>query len=100
MSTMSLDVTIVRPRRVLRLAAMIGSATATGVVIGLLIAGTVFSTATGPKTGVSASLNQPVAALEPVTFEIAPSPVVEANGQFFFGTGDGSAGYYSVRPVQ
>jgi hypothetical protein len=29
-----------------------------------------------------------------------PSPVIEANGQFFFGTGDGSVGYYSERPVQ
>ena len=97
MITMNLDVTTVRPRRVLRLAALIGSA-AVGIVIGLLTAGTFFSAATGPKAGVS--LNQPVAALEPVTFEIVPSPVVEANGQFFFGTGDGSAGYYSERPVQ
>ncbi len=94
MITMNLDVTTVRPRRVLRLAALIGS----GIVIGLLTAGTFFSAATGPKAGVS--LNQPVAALEPVAFEIVPSPVVEANGQFFFGTGDGSAGYYSERPVQ
>ena len=99
MSTMSLDVTSVRPRRVLPWAAMIGSAAA-GVVIGLLTGGTFFSAATGPKAGVSASLNQPVAALELVTFEIVPSPVVETNGQFFFGTGDGSAGYYSEQPVQ
>jgi len=99
MSTMSLDVMSVHPRRVWRLAAMIGAAAATAVVIGLLTAGT-FSAATGPKAGVSASLNQPVAALERVTFKIEPSPVVETNGQFFFGTGDGSAGYYSERPAQ
>ena len=71
MITMNLDVTTVRPRRVLRLAALIGSA-AVGIVIGLLTAGTFFSAATGPKAGVS--LNEPVAALEPVTFEICPPP--------------------------
>ena len=37
MSTMSLDITTVRPRRVLRWAAIIGGA-ATAVVIGLLTA--------------------------------------------------------------
>ena len=41
-----------------------------------------------------------MAALGPVTFEIVPSPVIDTNGQFFFGTGDASAGYYSERPVQ
>jgi len=97
MSTMSLDVTSVRPRRVLPWAAMIGS-TAAGVVIGLLTGGTFFSAATGPQAGVS--LNQPVAAVELVTFEIVPSSVVETNGQFFFGTGDGSAGYDSERPIK
>ncbi len=99
MSTMSLDVTSVRPRRVLPWAAMIGSAAA-GIVIGLLTAGSFFATATDPKASVNVSLSQPVAVPEPVTFEIVPSPVVETNGQFFFGTGDGSAGYYSERPVQ
>jgi hypothetical protein len=96
---MSLDVTSVRPRRVLPWAAMIGSAAA-GIVIGLLTAGSFFATATDPKASVNVSLSQPVAVPEPVTFEIVPSPVVETNGQFFFGTGDGSAGYYSERPVQ
>ena len=100
MSTMSFDVAAVRPRRVFRLAAMIGSATATGVVIGLLIGQSFFHTATDTRLSTNASLNQPVAALEPVTFEIVPSPVIETNPQFFFGTGDGSAGYYSERPVQ
>ncbi len=99
MSTKSLDVTSVRPRRVLPWAAMIGSAAA-GIVIGLLTAGSFFDTATDPIASVNVSLSQPVAVPEPVTFEIVPSPVVETNGQFFFGTGDGSAGYYSERPVQ
>ena len=100
MSTMSFDVTAVRPRRVFRLAATIGSATATGVVIGLLIGQSSFHTATDTRPSTNVSLNQLGATPEPVTFEIAPSPVVETNGQFFFGTGDGSAGYYSERPVK
>jgi hypothetical protein len=99
MSTISLDITTIRPRRELPWAAMIAGA-ATGVAVGLLTAGLFLYTATNPNAGASASLSQPVAALEPVTFEIVPSPVVETNGQFFFGTGDGSAGYYSERPVQ
>ena len=99
MSTISLDVTTIRPRRVLPWAAMIGGA-ATGVAAGLLTAGLFLHTATNPNAGASTSLSQPVAALGPVTFKIVPSPVIETNGQFFFGTGDGSAGYYSQRPVQ
>ncbi len=97
MSTKSLDITTIRPRRVLPWAA---SSAAIGVAIGLLTAGFFSYTATNPNAGASASLSQPVAALGPVTFEIVPSPVIEANGQFFFGTGDGSVGYYTERPVQ
>ncbi len=98
MSTTSLDITTVRPRRVLRWAAIIGGA-ATAVVIGLLTAESSFYTATDPKAGNNASLSQPVAASGPVTFEIVPSPVIDTNAQFFFGTGDGGAGYYSERPI-
>ena len=32
--------------------------------------------------------------------EIVPSPVIETNPQFFFGTGDQSAGYYSDRQTR
>ena len=97
MSTMSLDVTSVRPRRVLRWTAIIGGV-ATAVVIGLPTAQSFFHT--DAKPGANTSLSQPVAAPVPVAFQIVPSPVIETNGQFFFGTGDGSAGYYSERPVQ
>ena len=90
----------VRPRRVLRWAAMIGGAAATAVVIGLLIAQSFFHIATYAKPGANSSLSAPVATLEPVTFEIVPSPVIETNGPFFIGTGDGSAGYYSERPAK
>ena len=99
MSTKSLDITTIRPRRVLPWAATIGGA-ATGVAIGLLTAGFFLYPATNPNAGASTSLSRPVAGLRPVTFEIVPSPVIETNGQFFFGTGDGSAGYYSERPGQ
>jgi len=100
MSTMSLDVTSVRPRRMLRLAAMIRGAAATAVVIGLLIAQSFFHIATDAKPSANSSPSAPVATLEPVAFEIVPSPVIDTNGQFFIGTGDGSAGYYSERPVR
>lgn len=101
MGTMSLDVTTVRPRRVLRWAAMIGGA-ATAVVIGLLTSESFSSTATDhAKAGINAwVVSEYDAAPGPVTFEIVPSPVIETNAQFFFGTGDGSAGYYSERPIQ
>ncbi len=100
MSTMNLDVTTVRPRRVLRWVAMIGSAAAIGVVIGLLMAQSFFHTVTNAKPSANSSLSQPIATPELVTFEIVPSPVIETNGPFFIGTGDGSAGYYSERPVR
>jgi hypothetical protein len=34
----------------------------------------------------------------PATLEIVPSPVIDTNSEFFFGTGDGSIGYYAERP--
>jgi len=101
MSTMSLDVRSVRPRRVLRLAAMIGGAAATAVVIGSLTAQSFFHTATVEKPGANTSLSQPVAAVEPVAYYvIVPSPVIDTDAQVFIGTGDGSNGNYYKRPVQ
>ena len=101
MSTMSLDVPSVRPRRVLRLAAMIGGAAATAVVIGLLIAQSFFHTATNTKPSANTSLSQPVAAAEPVAYYvIVPSPVIDTDAQIFIGTGDWSNGNYYKRPVQ
>lgn len=95
MSTMSLHVTV-RPRRVRWSAIMGGGATV--VVIGLLTAGLFFPTATSPKADVS--VNQPVAASAPPPFEIVPAFLTETNPQFFFGTGDNSAGFYAERPTQ
>jgi len=101
MSTMSLDVTTVRARRVLRWAAMIGGAAATAVVIGSLTAQSFFHIATVEKPGANTSLSQPVAAAEPVAYYvIVPSPVIDTNEQLFVGTGDRSNGYYAERPGQ
>ena len=95
--TMSLDATTVHPRRAFRWAAMIaGSATA--VILGLVIAQSFFYIPTNSKAGANTSQSQPVAAAEPVTLEIVPSPVIETNPKFFFGSGDGSNGYYAERP--
>jgi hypothetical protein len=37
---------------------------------------------------------------EPAAFVIVPSPVIETNPQFYFGTGDGSTGYYAEAPLR
>jgi hypothetical protein len=100
MRTMSLDVRVARPRPVLRWAAI---TVAAALAIGLLII-RFSSTGALPQATISANVSQSVAAggsatPEPVTSEIVPSPVIETNAQFFFGSGDGSAGYYSERPM-
>ena len=41
----------------------------------------------------------PASASAPATMEIVPSPVIDPNPIFFFGTGDGSAGYYAEGPL-
>ena len=42
-------------------------------------------------------MSQAIADREPAieTVSIVASPTIEANSQFFFGTGDGSNGYYA-----
>ena len=99
MSTMSFDVKTVGPRRVLRRAAMIGAVAAAGV-IGLLAAESSSSNATAPKARVNAEVSQSEAAQGVETLKLAVSPVIDTNAQFFFGTGDGSAGYYAELPAQ
>ena len=98
MSTVGLHTTTVPSRRVLHWAAIIGSAAA-AVVIGLLTARSFFYTVTDSKAGANATPSQSVTAPAPVTSEIVPSPVIETNPQFFYGTGDGSNGYYSEGPI-
>ena len=90
------------PRPFVPVACSVGAAmiagSATVVMIGLLIAQSFFYTPASPKAGANTSQSQPVAAAEPVTLEIVPSPVIETNPKFFFGSGDGSNGYYAERP--
>jgi len=83
-------------RVTMRWTAMIGGGAA-AIVIGLPTA-LLLPTAPVPKAGVS--ISQPVTAAVPVTFEIVPASVIETHPKFFFGTGDGSAGYYAERPSE
>jgi hypothetical protein len=92
------DATTVRPRRLLQWAAVVGCAAA-AVAIGLLIDETFLYAAAGPEAVAHVTLGEPVATPEPAYLEIVTSPVIETNAQFFFGTGDGSNGYYAERPA-
>jgi hypothetical protein len=82
--------------RMLRWIAVIGGMTiafATGVVT----AKSFSFTAGRSHAAINAVVSQPVAASAPTTFEIVPSPVIEAHPQLFFGTGDGN-GSWADRP--
>jgi hypothetical protein len=76
---------------------VIGGAT-TAVMIALLFAE--FYSATTAKALSGADVSQGVAVQEPATetVSIVASPTIETDSQFFFGSGDGSSGYYAERP--
>jgi hypothetical protein len=93
------DATTVRPRRLLHWAAIAGCA-ATAVTIGLLTDEAFLHAAAEPEAAAHVALSEPVATPEPAYLEIVPSPTIDTNAQFFFGTGDGSNGYYAERPHQ
>ena len=59
-----------------------------------------FYSATTATALTRADVSRPVAHQEPATetASIVASPTIEANSQFFFGTGDGSNGYYAEQP--
>jgi hypothetical protein len=97
MNTISLNASTVHRHRVLRWAAVIGGISAV-VVTGLLTVKSLSATAARPHAAINAGVNQPAGTSAPATFEIVPSPVIGANPQFFFGTGDGSNGYWADRP--
>jgi hypothetical protein len=54
------------------------------------------------KAPVTADVSQPVAdqglATEAVSF--VTSPTIDTNSEFFFGSGDGSSGYYAAEPPE
>jgi hypothetical protein len=86
----------VRGHRMLRWIAVIGGMTI-AFATGLVTAKSFSFTAERPHAAVGAVANQPAAASAPTTFEIVPSPVIEAHPQLFFGTGDGN-GSWADRP--
>ena len=93
------DATPVRPRRLLHWAAIAGCAAA-AVTVGMLTDEAFLFAAAEPEAAVHVVLSEPVATPAPAYREIVPSPVIDTNAQFFFGTGDGSNGYYAERPNQ
>jgi len=86
------------PRRsMVRWIAVIGSMSV-AIAIGLLTVKSFSSTANRLPAAIYAGRTQPATALPSTTSEIVPSPDIETNPQFFFGTGDGSNGYYAEHP--
>jgi hypothetical protein len=83
---------------VLRVAA-IGGATA-AVMVAILVANPFYSAIAGSKEPVGPHVSQTIAKHGPATetASIVPSPAIDTNGQFFFGSGDGSNGYYAEQP--
>lgn len=79
--------------------AVIGGATAI-VIIALLFAKPFYLAMINATTPSSANESRPVANQVPATEEVSfvVSPTIETNPRFFFGSGDGSNGYYAERP--
>jgi hypothetical protein len=96
MNITNANVPIVARRPVLRWAVLVGGI-AVGFATGLLTAKSFSFSSNEPKAVIAAKPTQPAATPAPATSEIVPSPVIEANPQFFYGTGDGNGGYYSDR---
>ena len=83
-------------RRFVRLATTAG---ATVLAIGLLTTGSVLYSTDNASAVPTPTFSTFSRAVEtPATLEIVPSPVIDTNSEFFFGTGDGSIGYYAERP--
>ena len=72
---------------------------AAALAIGLLTTGSVLYSTDNASAVATPTFSTFSRAVEtPATFEIVPSPVIDTNSEFFFGTGDGSIGYYAERP--
>lgn len=67
---------------------------------GLVFAKPIYSVATYETVAIRVDAGQHVAVQPPKveTTSFVPSPTVDTNPLFFFGTGDGSNGYYDERP--
>jgi hypothetical protein len=85
-------------RRFVRLAVTAG---ATVLAIGVLTTGSVLYSTNDASAVTTPTFGTFTRAVEaPATLEIVPSPVIDTNSEFFFGTGDGSVGYYAEQPNQ
>jgi hypothetical protein len=72
---------------------------AAALAIGLLTTGSVLYSTDNASAVTTPTFSAFSRAMEtPATLEIVPSPVIDTNSEFFFGTGDGSIGYYAERP--
>ena len=93
MSTMGLGESCVR--RVV----VIGAVTVIGMMA-VVFAKPFYATMTNPDAAGGTAVSRPVANQEPATEKVSfvASPTMETNPQFFFGSGDGSNGYYGERP--
>lgn len=87
----------VHRRHMLRWAGVIGGISV-AILTGLLIVKSLSTAAADPHIASIGGVNRTTAAAGPAAAEIVPSPVIESNPQFFFGTGDGSNGTYAERP--
>ena len=77
------------------------TAGAAALAIGLLTTGSVLYSTDNASAVTTPTFSTFSRAVEtPATFEIVPSPVIDTNSEFFFGTGDGSIGYYAERPIR
>jgi regulator of protease activity HflC (stomatin/prohibitin superfamily) len=84
-----------------RLSRIAITAAATVLAIGLLSAGSVLYSTNSANAVTTPTFGTFSRAVEtPGTLGIVPSPVIDTNSEFFFGTGDGSVGYYAEGPNQ
>ena len=71
------------------------------LAIGLLTTGSVLYSTNNANAVTTPTFGTFSRAVEAAgTLGIVPSPVIDTNSEFFFGTGDGSAGYYAELPNQ
>jgi len=77
------------------LAIIAGSAAVVGIAV--TTAGSLAST-TRDTTPTFGTFVRSAEFPEPATLAIVPSPVIDTHAQFYFGTADGSSGYYAEKP--
>ena len=81
------------------LAIIAGAAAIVGVAV--LTAGSLASTHRATDTTPTFATFTPSPEFgEPAAFAVVPSPVIDTKPQFYFGAGDGSAGYYAEAPAR